>query len=251
VRLCGAGTLRSGGSLIIDVMVKETNEKVGELEYYCAEPIKKTVNLIYVKFKGETNYPNPYTNDELQKFLNENSHNQFFIEYLIQSENFEIDQDRITFLSRKNSTEAIYYGLKVKKFPTYEWDKEVAEYNKKFDYYFVTDIEKVKTTADDGSPGSYLGGAHWLGTNGGAHLKTTSPIGETQVELDAHEFGHWIGIPHPFEEKDRNGNIVHKSKPFIKIETNQGSTKDNFMDYNVRRKTWFKLQLLNTNRDSN
>ncbi|OWP84400.1 hypothetical protein BWK59_05595 [Flavobacterium davisii] len=237
--------------ILIEVFVKETKEKVGLIEYYCAETIKKNIHLIYVKFNDDTTYPSPYTNYELQNFLNNLSHNQLFIEYTIDSENFEVNENRATFVNSIYSTEDIFYGLKLKKFPTIERSIDVPNYNNKKDYYFVTDIEKAKTTNDDGSPGSYLGGAHWIGSNGGVHLKAKSSIGETQVELDAHEFGHWIGLPHTFEEKYPNGSVKQKPNPFITIHSNQGESKYNFMDYQVNRKTWFKMQLLNTNRESN
>ncbi|OWP74099.1 zinc metalloprotease, partial [Flavobacterium oreochromis] len=237
--------------ILIEVFVKETNENVGIIEYYCSEPIKKQIHLIYTKFKDDKTYPAPFTNFELQNFLNKSSHNQLFIEYVVQSENFEVNEERMIFVNGKNSTNDFFYGLKREKFPKVEKDSEVPEYDYKKDYYFVTDIEKAKTTNEDGSAGSYLGGAHWIGSNGGIHLKTKSPIGETQIELAAHEFGHWIGLPHTFEEKDNYGNVIKKTLPFITIHNSQGESKFNFMDYQVNRKTWFKIQLLNNERTSN
>lgn len=103
------------------------------------------------------------------------------------------------------------------------------------DYYFVTNIVRMQGEETG------LGGVHYTGSNGGFHVKMEVETIEKPVELATHEFGHWIGLPHTFES---NTNI-----PLIDI--THGATKSNFMDYNVNRKTWFKVHLTNTNRDSN
>jgi hypothetical protein len=51
-----------------------------------------------------------------------------------------------------------------------------------------------------------------------------------------HELGHWLGLPHTFTSNSRIPIVV---------ESSIGNTKDNFMDYNIKRKKWLKIQLLN------
>lgn len=57
------------------------------------------------------------------------------------------------------------------------------------------------------------------------------------MELIAHELGHWLNLPEAFKAR---GNII----AIISI-NNEGDTKHNFMDYNIRRKRWYKIQLIN------
>lgn len=62
---------------------------------------------------------------------------------------------------------------------------------------------------------------------------------EKPEELASHEFGHWLNFPHPFES-NKDINIV--------INQTVGGSKENFMDYNISTKSWYKLQLLNSDR---
>ncbi|WP_375604864.1 hypothetical protein [Flavobacterium davisii] len=228
--------------ILIEVFVKETKEKVGLIEYYCAETIKKNIHLIYVKFNDDITYPSPFTNQSLQYYLNTHSHNQFFIKYTVDSENFNINQTKTTFSTTYSSTNDILKGLDGFKFPGVDRSQfDPPNYDKANDYYYVTSLVREKASVSNDESSQFLGGAHFTGGVGGFHVKATSSIGETQEELAAHEFGHWLRLPHTFES---NGwlNIILDSK--------LSNTKHNFMDYQINRKTWFKIQLLNTERTS-
>jgi hypothetical protein len=56
-------------------------------------------------------------------------------------------------------------------------------------------------------------------------------------KIVAHELGRWMGLPHTFETSNEIPFIINASK---------GGTNHNFMDYNIRRKRWYKIQLIKT-----
>jgi uncharacterized protein (UPF0147 family) len=223
---------RNLDSLVINVYAKGTEYKSGKIEYYCAQQINKRIHLIYTRFIGETSYPNPFTAAHLQTYLNSSALNQFFINVQIDQEQFEVNVERARFLTNIITSTALFYQLLNRRYT----EPDLAAFSTTRDFYFVTNIEQKMPGTEN-----YLGGAHLNGSPGGLQVKNKSEKNETDEELAAHEFGHWIGLPHTFES---NPNI-----PLIN--TTHGATKSNFMDYNVNRKTWFKVHLTNTNRDSN
>lgn len=108
----------------------------------------------------------------------------------------------------------------------------------KVDTYFITNIDIGE-----------LGGFHRTGDAGGVQLKWNgSSSGETQEEVTAHELGHWQGFPHTFRVLSTTNKEQNIKPPFIWVTENEKGTNDNFMDYDVRRKTWFKFQLLEIDR---
>jgi hypothetical protein len=221
--------------MLIDFHIESTGEKVGQLEYFCAEKITKKVNLIYTKFDGETSYPNYFSDESLKSYLNTKSMNQLFL-------NFEIVS---TYFASRNKSE--YYQGRSSEFILSIFDYEyflnpAIIKNAGEDYFYVTNLIRMKTE------GEALGGVHNLGKSGGFQVKVEDLGGQSSEELTAHEFGHWINIPHTFEDKDKDGIKKIPVLPFIIIHPTQGESKENFMDYNIQRKSWFKLQLLNYNR---
>lgn len=223
---------RNLDSLVINVYAKGTEYKSGKIEYYCAQQINKRVHLIYTRFMGETTYPSPFTAAQLQTYLNGSALNQFFINVQVDQEQFEVNAERVRFLTNITTSTGLFYQLLNRRYN----ERDLAAFSSTRDFYFVTNIEQRMPGTEN-----YLGGAHLNGSPGGLQVKNKSERNETDAELAAHEFGHWIGLPHTFEN---NINI-----PLIN--TTHGATKNNFMDYNVNRKTWFKVHLTNTNRDSN
>jgi hypothetical protein len=228
--------------MMINVYARPSNEKVGMIEYYCADKIKKEIDLIYVKFADETNYPTHIVSTQLQTFLNTHSLNQLFMDITI-CELYHDDiltKDSIINLSNKatNSNLELLKILNTHMFNLY--GNHPPYYYTTRDYYYITNLVRPGIVA-----GTYNVGFHITGKNGGVHVAhTQSVFNETSNEIAAHEFGHWIGLPHTFE--------ATSTQPLIPlIEEAQGKTLDNFMDYNIRRKRWLKIQLLNTNRDSN
>ena len=89
-----------------------------------------------------------------------------------------------------------------------------------------------------------VGGFHNVGGIGGVRLQLNdkSKYNETEEELNAHELGHWLGLPHVYEGNKVKGLHVIQ---FTKAKTAPGQSIDNFMDYNLKRKSWFKNQLIN------
>lgn len=109
-------------------------------------------------------------------------------------------------------------------------------YSSEHDYFFVTDIQMVKNA----KTGESVGAFHFTFNNGGVFVKFIGgKNGATRVGAATHEFGHWLGLPRTWEKNERVKVIFNSSK---------GGTRDNFMDYKIRRKKWVKCQLLNYKR---
>jgi len=215
-------------AMFINVYISSTREKVGMLKYYCAQKVTKTVILIYTKFKDENSFPSYITPNGLSQFLNNNSLNQFFLNVVVDSIHFTskykvVDMNGWGNTQIINSLNLEKFGIKPGVIPT--------GYSTTKDYFYITSLERQGTI-----PGTHLGGFHWPGSPGGVQVKIPTSYTESAEELTAHELGHWLGLPHTFE---RNSYV-----PII-VEPVKGSTKNNFMDYNVKRKKWFQIQLLN------
>jgi len=222
--------------MFIDVMVQSTREKVGLLEYYCATTKVKKVILIYTKFKDESNFPTYLSPSTLQSYMNSNCMNQWFLEFQIDTVHLEFRNRTITqFAGYK--TNLIIDSLKIKKFGT---KHTVPNYDVNTDYFFITSLEIPSAGTD-----VWKGGFHYTDQNGGVQVKyRKTTYGETAEELTAHEFGHWLAMPHTWEPGGTLSFAIIGSAP----PTAGGLTKDNFMDYNVRRKKWLKIQLLSYRR---
>jgi hypothetical protein len=251
--------LKNLTSMFIECKIRENDKKVGQIQYFCATPVRKRIKLIYTKFSDDTSFPSPYSANDLQDFLNNNSHNQLFIDYTVVSENFDVTTStKKDFVSTKSTMEALYLGLLNLKYGTPTVPIVSLSYlppgiDSANDFYFITNLEKVSAYDVDGTtPTTYIGGGHFMRANGGLFLKTHGSIyNETNLETDSHEFGHWVGLPHTFEERSKDGTIITKPHPFFKVHLNKGESLHNFMDYNIRRKTFYKIQLLNRNTTSN
>ena len=108
---------------------------------------------------------------------------------------------------------------------------------KKDDYFFLTNLSISGST-----PGTYKGAFHLPGRAGGMQvMPRNTTYSETVEELTTHEFGHRFGLPHTWESNNFIQVIIAGSG----LPSAGGLTRDNFMDYNVRRKKWLKIQLLN------
>jgi len=218
----------------IDIIIQSTRKIIGKLEYYSADMSPKKITLIYIKFKNESNFPNIIPNN-LQTYLREQSLNQLFVKCSIDSIHATINLNRSYFTGNRASSNVIMRILQDSIF-----DK-IGNKNSD-DYYCITDLDITKPD------GNKLGGAHYTGSMYGYSVKNNSMIGETDEEFIAHELGHWLNLPHTFEALN-NIPIINSNNP---ASTGQrGATEnngDNFMDYNLRRKRWFKIQLINTQR---
>jgi len=200
------------------------------LEYYSSKKKELNVKLIYVKFADESGYPTFVTPTSLQNYLTQRSLNQLFV-------NISVDSVHVNSKLRKSNLNSCATSQDVLDSLIKDiFNNNIPpEYDRVHDYYFITNLEITKPNGDK------LGGAHRLNKIGGISVKNFSLIGETTEELIAHELGHWLGLPHTFEN---GGNIPV-------INSSQGGTKnngDNFMDYNLLRERWFRIQLINCTR---
>jgi len=236
-------------NLHIYAYLPSIGKKIGLIEYYCREKIIRNVHLIYVKFKDETRYPDYLDYNKLQAYLNTYAMNQLFLNIIVDTVNVNLS------LTKKRLYEKVDSIMKVNKSGDFNQkiyiilireiynQKRLVETSPTDDIYLITNLERGDT-----------GGFHGVGVRGGLQLKCNrSAIGETPEELTAHELGHWLGLPHTFRVNSVTGKVQDFPKGFTWITEKEGETWDNFMDYNVRRKTWFRFQLLhvinNINKD--
>ena len=270
--------------------IPSLNKKIGLIECYCTEMIKKQIDLISVRFDSKSSYPTVNVS-ELKKYLNEHAFNQLFIDLDISLFEWNLDKDlylnnpvylRLDDKEKRKFKEE--YCLTENSFVTMEdgdvYNKlsefhnpfstflqiqqdlalkakdnekvskilslrqECFQYNQKQtengsgELFFLTKIQKIQ------GANRYVGGFHSTGGNGGA-LYTTTESFDKRYDQFAHEFGHWVGLPHAFRkqpdksEEEKNGTAVAFIVKLMK------DTKNNYMDYDITRKSWTKLQLIN------
>jgi len=214
-------------SLHIYAYIPSINKKIGLLEYYCRAKEVRTVHLIYVKFKDESRYPS-LDHNKLQNFLNTYSFNQLFLEMVVDTVHLGSSYKTTDFSGKISAY--ILQLLKTEKYGFMGFPAGIE-----VDYYFITNFDRGD-----------VGGFHQTGDAGGVQtLWKGSAIGETQEEVTAHELGHWQGLPHTFRAFSATGDVQTIPAPFLWVTENEKGTRDNFMDYSVIRKTWFKFHLLN------
>ena len=213
-------------SISINAYVSATREKVGKMEFYCADRVNKRVKLIYVKYSDESSYPSYLNAATFETFLDDQVMNQLFLDYTILVDS--IASNYTTSQMQKWTKQEILDSLNIE----YHGTDNPAGYGGSDDYFYITNL-----SVPGSKPNTYLGAFHTIGAPGGVQCKyRTSTSGETAQEAAAHEFGHWLGMPHTFESNQRMGRIV--------INSTVAGTRDNYMDYNIRRKKWFRRQLL-------
>lgn len=221
-------------SMHINIIVQPSGEKVGMFEYYCAIPVKKEVTLFIVKFKDQTTYPvDTLSQDALDIFLNINSLNQLFVNTTI-----NIKTIRPPHTIKQITDAAIQEG---EGFPTYILKtlndanpvvKKNSPFNGTHDYYYITSLTIPVTN----NPTKRHGGFHIRGNCGGAQL--LGNVNQIEGATTAHELGHWLSFPDSFNSTEQIPVIADQSKT------------NNYMDYFNIKKTWVKIQLLNSNRAS-
>ena len=74
------------------------------------------------------------------------------------------------------------------------------------------------------------------------------PVQRFIVGTSGHELGHGVfGFYHLFKEPN-NPTLPHR---VIETQKNLNQTQNNFMDYNIVRKSWFWYQVMKTNKFRN
>ncbi|NDW11238.1 hypothetical protein [Dysgonomonas sp. 520] len=210
----------------IDVIIKSTREVVGCLEYYSADQVEKNVTLIYTKFADESNYPSVDFN-AIENYLRNNSHNQLFIKFNVDTVRYNSNLRTVAFDTCTTSTSA-FIMLRTNAAPRFNFATNFGGHlTIPTDYYFITNLS---------INGSDVKGAHYT-NNAGGGIRFKNGTSVSDGEITAHELGHWLGFPESFKG---NGVIIN-----FPINTTQGATRHNFMDYGVTRRRWYKIQLIN------
>ncbi|MBP5368058.1 MAG: hypothetical protein J6Z01_06385, partial [Bacteroidales bacterium] len=263
--------------------IPSLNKKIGLIECFCKNVVKKTVTLIYVRFKASESYPN-LNHYALQQYLNEQAFDQLFRSFIIDTIHFDafFQKDSLffneldsslrksyeIFLSKKQKFFAqdftnikddtiISYFEDCMNLPNYYLESlhlddsiknhlkskiplHYARFNtvkNKGDYCFITNKQKKIGY-------KYVGGFHYTGYKGGVFFQTDQNF-NSRYDQCAHEFGHWLGLPHSFRRQPDKNSDERIKKPFYFLVKAMKDTQTNFMDYEVTRKSWFKNQLIN------
>ena len=198
------------------------NKIIGKLKIYSYPIINKNVQLVYIKWNNTDNHFD-INEKELEKYLQNKSLNQLFLNINIPP-SLKIDLSNNHQLSNQlnelieNFQDANKEGAKM-------LDIFYDEYNKiktidSDDVLFMVN-KNIKSIKDDET-----GGFHKTGGIGGVILKSSLD----SAEAIAHELGHWLDLRHTKDEG------TPTSIP-------ESQTQNNFMDYNIKRKSWFRHQL--------
>ena len=198
------------------------NKIIGKLKIYSYPIINKNVQLVYIKWNNTDNHFD-INEKELEKYLQNKSLNQLFLNINIPP-SLKIDLSNNHQLSNQlnelieNFQDANKEGAKM-------LDIFYDEYNKiktidSDDVLFMVN-KNIKSIKDD-----ERGGFHKTGGIGGVILKSSLD----SAEAIAHELGHWLDLRHTKDEG------TPTSIP-------ESQTQNNFMDYNIKRKSWFRHQL--------
>ncbi|MBL6445697.1 fibronectin type III domain-containing protein [Fulvivirga sp. 29W222] len=170
----------------------------------------KDVKFVYV---NRGNGCPSWSVDDFLNFTNLKSHNQFFRNWHLHGvDTLDITEDFKKRNSKYLNSETALETLK-------------EQYKSKFDienthYFFLTDIP-VK-----GEDGGIVGGQAYTGGAFGAlyNVNNSEPVAR---ESTAHEFGHLLGLQHPFSSKEVGARAIPK-----------GTTKS-YMDYVSKGRNMF------------
>ncbi|MBO7142051.1 MAG: hypothetical protein J6V76_02965, partial [Bacteroidales bacterium] len=260
------------------------DKKIGLMECYCKNVEQKIVTLIYVRFKPTESYPK-LDYYELNKYLNEQAFNQLFREFIIDTIHFDafFQKDSLFYNGLDSSLKESYDRFLINKQKFFSQDfkdikndtiityfEECMNLPNYFinsimlsdsiknrlksnidqshnrlttiknigDYFFITNKEKKR------GDNKYVGGFHYTRYKGGVLFKTDQSF-DTRYDQCAHEFGHWLGLPHSFRKQPDATSDERIKIPFYFLVKMMKDTQTNYMDYDITRKSWFKNQLIN------
>ncbi|WKS95935.1 hypothetical protein [Riemerella columbina] len=204
------------------INAKFKNKVIGKVKLYCYPVEEKKLQLIYVKW-GKDNYRN-VSDNQIFNFLKTKSMNQLFFNF-IDKPTYKMDLSKNEKLGKQLDSLLTNYkntskeGAELLTLLKQEYQKENTIIDGE-DYFFI--INRSVTLPDGGE----LGGFHYTGNEGGVLFKYKDPADDAT----AHEMGHWLGLEHTWKEG-------------TPIKIPQSQTQNNFMDYNIKRKSWFEYQM--------
>jgi hypothetical protein len=200
------------------IKVYSQNSKIlGKLAILKQDKIVKDVYFVYVD--NGNRITNILDHNKVLDFLNNNSHNQIFVEWESQG----VDTMQINFDSPNNSTDAL------NRINSYYLRNYNPEKNAETPIFYLTNIEIPSSEG-------YVGGAADMISFLGAII-----FKQGKKEHVAHEFGHLNGLPHTFCEE----NAINCSEVVNRDNINRYIPKkqsNNFMDYFNTKEVFYLYQ---------
>ncbi len=208
----------------IYITAKLYGKTIGKLKYYCAEPVTKEVKLVFVK--SDSKGYREIDETSLLNYLNTKSLNQLFVKIeFLKTEKIDVTGFNETQKNKlfSGSTNERFYVL-----ARHYNNLESNFLEKENDTFFIINFEYKRKNKE--GEDEEVGGIHRTGESGGVLFVYK----DDYDEATAHELGHWIGLEHP------KNDVGHRKIPEYK-------SQNNFMDYEIKRKSWFWHQLINKN----
>ena len=185
--------------------------------------MNKKLQIVFVKW-GNDNY-RKIDIKEMENYLKNKSLNQLFINIDVNINNLDLNNvaDK-TFTQNIDKLISNYTSSNIE--GKQLLDLLLEKYDKNYEKLQNTDIFFILIKNIFLSDDNELGGYHYIGKIGGVLFNHDS----SPHENIAHELGHWLGLEHTW--KEGTPETIPK-----------GQTQNNFMDYFIKRKSWFEFQL--------
>ena len=205
------------------LIAKYKNKIIGKLKVYCYKPMNKKLQIVFVKW-GNDNY-RKIDIKEMENYLKNKSLNQLFINIDVNINNLDLNNvaDK-TFTQNIDKLISNYTSSNIE--GKQLLDLLLEKYDKNYEKLQNTDVFFILNKNIFLSDDNELGGYHYIGKIGGVLFNHDS----SPHENIAHELGHWLGLEHTW--KEGTPETIPK-----------GQTQNNFMDYFIKRKSWFEFQL--------
>ena len=205
------------------LIAKYKNKIIGKLKVYCYKPMNKKLQIVFVKW-GDDNY-RKIDIKEMENYLKNKSLNQLFINIDVNINNLDLNNvaDK-TFTQNIDKLISNYTSSNIE--GKQLLDLLLEKYDKNYEKLQNTDIFFILNKNIFLSDDNELGGYHYIGKTGGVLFNHDS----SPHENIAHELGYWLGLEHTW--KEGTPETIPK-----------GQTQNNFMDYFIKRKSWFEFQL--------
>ena len=230
---------KQSDSMFVNIYRQNVHSKkeylIGQCEVVQRKFVTPPIDVKVIHYQTKKENINIINTESIQDFLNNHSHNQLFLQYNVSLYHDCMTIVDTTFINRitkeQNTSNLSLSGLILNKmietirqrtklnFSDFSPSITLLENKNRTLYLFATDIKRKSVT----------------GSSGDACMVIYSMDRKSQEIFNhtiAHEFGHCVGLQHPFDDDDDFG------KP------TQGECKSNFMDYVEERLMFFKSQIL-------